>query len=431
MRTTRSEAVFSNEEFAREARRIDSLIWDATGIVEGENALFCGFANSEALIERALVHGAKITVIESNERAILDNRDRKVRVMRGSTSVIPARDNTFDVAVAHHYLHEVDPLFHSQIVSEMARIARRVVIVEPSPPTDALGQRIAMLYSRAKREFGAFENYQPLDYWRKLLSIVKAEVTQAIFAFSKVPPREYLFDTIELLLHTIAVQEAPEPYIEELRRLADRPDAQLLPPARYVLVGAAAGDLPARVRTIADPAANVEPAEPVATPFAVAPPVSDDAARLSAPAPQPWAPPPIDPSTHVINASPPPAPPKAFGQGPQPFVPPPASPPPPANDDGEATVFTPTIKPFGVPTPPAAAPQPAAGTPFGFPGTPPPAAPPSSQPAPFGMPFAIPQPDEIPIGMPPPAPGMAPGSNWKWEPPEEPAAEGEPPGPAV
>ncbi len=325
MRIARGEAVFSNEEFAREARRIESLIWDATAITDEESVLFCGFTNSEALIERALAHGARVTVIESNERAILDNRHRKVRVLRGSTSVIPARDNSFDVAVAHHYLHEVDPFFHAQIVSELARIARRVVIVEPSPPTDALGQRIAMLYSRAKREFGAFENYQPLDYWRKLLSIVKAEVTQAIFAFSKVPPREYLFDTIELLLHTIESQDAPAPYIEELRKLADRPDAQLLPPARYVLVGAAAGDVPARVRTTADPAAlNERPGDAEAKPFAVAPPPSEDAARM-APVPQAWTPPPVDPSTRIVNAAPPP--PQPFGQ---PAAAAPAAVPPPA-----------------------------------------------------------------------------------------------------
>ena len=93
--------------------------------------------------------------------------------MRGSATMIPASTNAYDVAVAMHYLHEIDPGFHAQVVGELARVAKRVAIVEPSPPADPLGKRIAALYARAKRENGQFEGYQPIEYWRKLLAIVE------------------------------------------------------------------------------------------------------------------------------------------------------------------------------------------------------------------------------------------------------------------
>src|SRR5579875_3594134 len=166
-----SDATYSAEEFEREARRIESLVWGATGISEGESVLLCGMPTDEAIPRRISELGAKLTVIESRDEAIRRADAAGVTVIRGSTSVIPARDQAFTVTLAFHYLHEVDPFFHQQIVSELARV----------------GRRIAMLYSRAKRELGLFEYYQTLDYWKKLVSMVKPECAQSVFTFTKVP----------------------------------------------------------------------------------------------------------------------------------------------------------------------------------------------------------------------------------------------------
>lgn len=231
-------------EFERESHRIDQMIWDTMALRAGESVLFCGFGNDAAWIARALEIGVAVSVIESNEDAIRANAQLDVKTIRGSTSVIPAREGAFDAAVAFHYLHEIDPLFHSNVVSELARVGKRVIIVEPAPPTDPIGLRIATLYSRAKRELGSFEYYQQIDYWKKLLSIVKADVTSASFAFTRVPPLDAIKDTVALIIDTMEVEAAPESYLEELRALAKRPDAQLVPQARYVLVGAASGDVP-------------------------------------------------------------------------------------------------------------------------------------------------------------------------------------------
>src|SRR5579875_2914015 len=218
-----SDATYSAEEFEREARRIESLVWGATGISEGESVLLCGMPTDEAIPRRISELGAKLTVIESRDEAIRRADAAGVTVIRGSTSVIPARDQAFTVTLAFHYLHEVDPFFHQQIVSELARVGKRVAIVELAPPADLLGRRIAML---------------------------KPECAQSVFTFTKVPPSEYLQDTIDLLLDTMEIEEAPEEYMEELRSIAEEPTAKLLPQARYVVVGAAAGELPKRKAAI-------------------------------------------------------------------------------------------------------------------------------------------------------------------------------------
>src|SRR5579883_1664390 len=172
---------YSPREFEREARRIDALTFETLALSAGESVVFCGFTGNADYIRRAIQIGCKVSVIEARESIIRENADLPVRTIRGSTSVIPARENAFDIAVAVGYLHEVDPSFHSQIIAELGRVARRVAIVELAPPSDPLGRRIAALYSRAKREFGSFEHYQGIDYWKKLLAIVKVEISQSIF----------------------------------------------------------------------------------------------------------------------------------------------------------------------------------------------------------------------------------------------------------
>ncbi|MFN2450288.1 MAG: class I SAM-dependent methyltransferase, partial [Candidatus Baltobacteraceae bacterium] len=194
-----AEPRYSADEFEREARYIDNLIWDALVIERGTRVLFCGYGDDARWIKRAIDAGAAVSVIDHDQERLHKFEHLNAVALRGSTSVIPAKNGSFDLAIAFHYLHETDPFFHAQIVSELARVAARVAIIEPGPPADRLGKKIARLYSQAKRELGQFEYYQPLDYWRKLLHAAKVDIAQHVFAFAKIPPREYLRDTIDLL----------------------------------------------------------------------------------------------------------------------------------------------------------------------------------------------------------------------------------------
>lgn len=383
------QPIYSVDEFERESRYIEAMVWDAMAIAPGMKVLFCGYGPDGAQVRRAMDEGIDTTVIEHRDRMMSRFSNLGAKLIRGSTSVIPAKENAFDLTVSFHYLHEVDPLFHAQVLSELARVGKRVAIVEPSPPADALGKRIALLYSQAKRELGQFEYYQPLEYWKKLLQAVKVEITQHVFAFAKVPPREYLADTIELLLRTMEIEQAPDAYIKELRQLAMRSD-QLLPPPRYVLVGAAAGELVApnfHNRQQVEAAAKPSKSATVAAAAAAISAATMATAPASAPvAPAPEKPrevtaekgyefPPVEPPSHA-PAAPAPAP----------------APPPPA------------------PAQPFAAPKPAA-----------PAVP--ATPTPFAAPFAVPAADAF--GAPPS--GVPPSSTWAWEPPEDNEDEGDTP----
>lgn len=347
-------ARYSAHEFERESRYIENLIWDALVVESGSSVLFCGFGEDGRWVKRAIEAGAVVSVIEHRDEVIRRFEHTGARVLRGSTSVIPAAANAFDLAISFHYLHETDPFFHGQIVSELSRVAQRVAIVEPGPPADRIGKKIARLYSLAKRELGQFEYYQPLEYWRKLLKSAKADISQHVFAFAKIPPLDYLRDTIDLLLATMKVEDAPQTDLDELREMARRSDSLLLPPARFVLVGAAVGELPQPIFT---PREEPTPTPEIARAAQSAEPV---------PAPPPIMPRPAPPVPEPIGFAVPPAP-EAAPVG---FAP---APPPPA--------FAPT--PGFEPIPPPSA------APFAMPGTPEMPAPPPS----FGLP-------------------------WQWEPPD-------------
>src|ERR1700733_13570506 len=229
-------------EFQRESRRIDQLIWDAMSLVRGERVLFCGFANDGLWVKRAAEFGVDVSVIESDTGKLAQLAGLGNSPLRGSTTLIPARDASFDAIVAFHYLHEIDPTFHTQIVWELARVGKRIIIVEPAPPSDPLGKRISELYSRAKFEAGAFEEYQPIDYWRKLLAMVKADVLMQQFTFTRLAPRYAVEETIGLILDAMEVEQMPPAYLEELREIARRGDGQLAPLSRLVLVALGAGE---------------------------------------------------------------------------------------------------------------------------------------------------------------------------------------------
>ena len=381
------QTVYTIDEFEQESRHLETLIWEAIAIEPKARVLICGYGSDGKIVERAMEHGARVSVIEHRNDVINAFSHLGATLVRGSTSVIPAKDNAYDLAISFHYLHEVDPFFHAQVLSELSRVAKRVAIIEPAPPADPLGKRIALLYSQAKRELGLFEYYQPLEYWKKLLQSVKADISQHVFAFAKVPPREYLHDSIELLLDTIEIEEAPREYMDELRSLAHRSETQLLPPPRYVLVGAALGDLPVPKFSGRVTALKARPVTPVAKPEplpAVAAMQEPEVREVMADAGYEF--PPVQAPTAAAPAAA--APPlQQTGNSAQIFsfkqAAPAPTPPPP---------FTPGL-PFGAPPPPDQA-----GT---------------ENASPFGAPFAV-QGFESTFG---PGEAGAP-SSWAWEPPE-------------
>src|SRR6516162_4946218 len=99
------QPIYTADEFERESRHIDTLVWEATMVESGTRVLFCGYGPEGSWVKRALDAGADVTVIEHRDAAIRVFSGLNAKLLRGSTSVIPAKDNAYDLAVSYHYLH--------------------------------------------------------------------------------------------------------------------------------------------------------------------------------------------------------------------------------------------------------------------------------------------------------------------------------------
>jgi hypothetical protein len=62
--------------------------------------------------------------------------------------------------------------------------------------------------------------------------MVKADVVMQQFTFTRLAPRFAIEETVSLILEAMEIEEMPAGYLEELRELAARPDAQLSPLSR-------------------------------------------------------------------------------------------------------------------------------------------------------------------------------------------------------
>ena len=236
-------------EFATEAHRIEELILAALAIEPQTEVLFCGFENSRVAIDRALAIGAKVAVIETRPELLRAAQSLGIEAIRASATGIPIRAGRFQLAVAYHYLHEVDPTYHTQIIFEMGRVAKRIAIVEPGPPSDLLGSRIASLYARAKQRLGQYEHYQTLEYWRRLLLGIRSHINPVEIRYAHLPPLPFLHRTMEVILESIKIAGADEEDLRSLYGLAAASDTQLIPQPRYVLLaGMSAADIPDRPR---------------------------------------------------------------------------------------------------------------------------------------------------------------------------------------
>jgi hypothetical protein len=196
-----------------------------------------------------------------------------------------------------------------------------------------------------------------------------------------------------LLLRTIEVEAAPKAYVDELRQIAKRSGSHLLPPPRFVLVGAALGELPVLHFSPREEAKKAAPPAIAAAPPAPKPPAP--VAERAITTEDGYEFPPLQP----------PAPAAPVGQT-QTSAAPIAAPTVPAAPTPEAPAVQPSDQ--GLPTPFRAGREPRPRV-----GWAPPAEAPQEE-TPFGAPFAVPPPEAF--GAPPA--GIPPSSTWQWEPPE-------------
>ena len=166
--------MMTSSSYERERKRIEEEIWS---LITVENAVVidCGVGKN-AYSTRALIEkGAHVIVVDKDTKSLVSHRDLPVQLIQGDVRDMPFKKGAADALVFCFTLHETDPAFHWSIVSEAARIASRIMIVEPTPGGDAAYQRYTELWKEAMHKVGKFEDYQPPLYWTDVTRVSRGK----------------------------------------------------------------------------------------------------------------------------------------------------------------------------------------------------------------------------------------------------------------
>ncbi|KYK31755.1 MAG: hypothetical protein AYK19_16440 [Theionarchaea archaeon DG-70-1] len=202
--------------YEKEQERREEEIWS---LIQVEHAVVidCGIGKN-AVSTRALIDkGDRVITIDKDREALFNHKDLPIQLVQCDITDMPFKPDAADAALFYFTLHEIDPVSHGKIISEIGRIVSRIIIVEPSPGGNAAYQRFEELWREAMHAVGKFEDYQVRSYWEKLLQIngFKIVVSKSISHEMDIPP-EKIEELRELTVKTFKEEGVPEKYIDEM-----------------------------------------------------------------------------------------------------------------------------------------------------------------------------------------------------------------------
>jgi uncharacterized UPF0146 family protein len=206
-------------KFEDEQKRIEEKIWSLITVKNavvidvgiGENA-----RSTQALIER----GASVIAVDTNVEALLNHATLDAVFVCCDMVNPPFKPGTADVAVFNFTLHEINPLYHSTILSGAARVASQVMIVEPNPGTTPGYQEFENVWRESMHAVGKFEDYKPLSYWETLLKTSEFRIllSERIEHKEDVPPQKRK-NMVQFTIEWLKEEHVPEEYMRKARNL--------------------------------------------------------------------------------------------------------------------------------------------------------------------------------------------------------------------
>ncbi|RLG74762.1 MAG: hypothetical protein DRO23_05750 [Thermoprotei archaeon] len=105
--------------------------------------------------------------------------DARLALINADASLLPLRSSPIGVALLYFVLHEVNPQKHVVMLSALKEVTQCLIVVEPSPYGCKLYEKFAKIWREAMRSIGRFEEYQPLEYWVKVLKLAGLKIRSA------------------------------------------------------------------------------------------------------------------------------------------------------------------------------------------------------------------------------------------------------------
>jgi len=157
------------ESYFEEERRVKCSIYGVLRELSSIDVVVdvgCGDSTRGIL---SAVPGSFVVCVDVRPRRIESESGERLDAVVADARSLPLRSSCCSATSYVFTLHEIDPQTHRDVVLEARRVARYVVIAEPSPYGVELYEEFWHTYRDAARSVGLFEEYKPREYWVSLL----------------------------------------------------------------------------------------------------------------------------------------------------------------------------------------------------------------------------------------------------------------------
>lgn len=206
-------------EYEKEQKIIDQKIWSLPKIEKGL-ALDIGVGDKGFSTRKLIELGAKVVAVDSDLNNLIKQKNPDGIIVQCNASCLPFKNSVFDLSVAFFTLHEINPRLHLNVVSEMVRVSRKIMIVEPMPAQEHVNKRYDGIWRKAMHSIGRFEDYQEIMYWKKLMEKCGLRITICETFMGKNRMTSQEID--ELIKRTVILMnsyDVSKKYIEEIKDL--------------------------------------------------------------------------------------------------------------------------------------------------------------------------------------------------------------------
>jgi len=137
-------------------------------------------------------------------------------------SHLPLRSNSIDLVLLHFVLHEINPKHYLKVLTDIKRVSRYILIVEPIPHGVELYRKLQSIWREAMRSIGKYEEYREPEYWLQLLDRLGIHVVRKkVISWRVGVPYEVLKVMVMSWIKEWKRENVQSKFIEQLRKFLE------------------------------------------------------------------------------------------------------------------------------------------------------------------------------------------------------------------
>jgi ubiquinone/menaquinone biosynthesis C-methylase UbiE len=157
-------------QFEQERKEIREKIWSLLDLSPGQKVLDVGVGRIAYSLAKLIELGTTVTAIDLDWQALCKHKTPEANMVLCDAAQVPFRSKVFEMALVNFTFHEIYPVLHSRVCSELGRVSNRIIIVEPTIANDPVFRRYQEIWTESMHSIKKFEDFRTIDYWINLLN---------------------------------------------------------------------------------------------------------------------------------------------------------------------------------------------------------------------------------------------------------------------